>query len=419
MNYRIKSNLYLPHEGQKEFHKATRDPKIKELFVLSPVQCGKTYGILFDSLLFTNNTSPKNPVVLVCPTYPLARDTLQTPLITLAADLGILANANRAEHTINLKNGSYLVVKSAENPDTQLRGVVASRVYVDECCFMTEYAIQLLRARLLATNGDLILATTPKGKTNWVYKTYFKKPKPHTTYLYYKLFMNPNHTEEGVENMYASYSKELAKQELEAMWIDNDVGVLYNAITEHNYKHTPDEPLEPKLIVGVDFNLDKNAWIICQRGMNTGRVWCVKEGYGTTTTNDMAKELYKALNTPLPYEIVIDGSGWNRLQGVGTTHEQIMRETGLKNVRRQLNPPRERRYALTNACLENGLGENILMFTQPTHNTFEELQTLTDGDKENHRSDAIGYVLWWLFQNKPPRLNIPQNTQHPLLAKYI
>ena len=96
-----------------------------------------------------------------------------------------------------------------------------------------------------------------------------------------------------------------------------------------------------------------------------------------------------------------------------------MRETGLKNVRRQLNPPRERRYALTNACLENGLGENILMFTQPTHNTFEELQTLTDGDKENHRSDAIGYVLWWLFQNKPPRLNIPQNTQHPLLAKYI
>ncbi|BDQ01937.1 MAG: hypothetical protein KatS3mg036_0491 [Ignavibacterium sp.] len=402
---------YIPHKGQIEFHRA----KEKEVVVISAIRSGKSYAVIYDSIVNSWNDNSGFGTLITAPTYRLVDTVLERQIVNRLEYFGLLHSHSFSRHETTLKNGNLIYYRSLEDPDLALRGLNISRAYIDEAAYCSKYAVDVVKGRLLTTNGQLKIISTPAGLNNWLYQDYFSKGQlSGVRYIRFSIYDNPIITAEAVKRLEQSYDPLLFKQEVLGEWVNLFNNQVYYSFSEDNITYYEYDQTQP-VYIGLDFNIDKNAWCAIQK-LPDNRFVVFYEGYGAKTTADVGRQIIEKFGyQPI---IVPDATGNNRIQGVAQTNIQLLRQTGLNRiVENNRNPDRLKRYAIVNATLQNALGQRRLLIDSRCTETIRELRELsfkpgTDrpDDKNNevgHRTDALGYALTYLTGNKIGQINSP------------
>jgi len=406
---------YVSGPDALRMHRLRHKRKAKEILVLAPIRSGKTLSIVFEAATVAWNNELDGGTFIGAPTYGMLRPLLMRPILSILERAGLIAEKNLSNGEARLKSRAgfsdesrWIFFRSLEVPD-HYRGLTVGPAFVDEAAYCQRYSIDILRERQLTTDGPLYMATTPKGRQNWVYNDYFApgaehRDDPYFKYVRYSIYNNPRITKKAVERLRMKFDKRLAAQEIDAEFIDLFEDLVYYAFHEVNvgrYKFNPNIPV----YVGLDYNVGINAWCAVQRiGPATWAV--VDEGEGLLSTKEVGRDLLDRFGPEV--NVIDDASSGNaRQQGDGRTNRQILAQVGIKHIASNTrNPLVQRRVTVVNACFEDGLGNNHLFIDENCVGTINELSTITYKEgtvkvddqqrKRGHRTDALGYAVMWV-----------------------
>jgi phage terminase large subunit len=419
---------YQPHANQIKLHNS----KKKEILIISAIRAGKTTSLVYDALEKGWNNPSEHPILMAAPVAKAVENLLYYPMVTLASELGILLSSRgHPNFSITLKNKKRIIFVSLHDEttvDAQVRGLNVSDIYLDEAALVSEYAIEVLRGRLLTTNGRLVLATTPKGMNNWIYTHYFKdngefnsEDLPYVDYIKYSLRDNPGISVEAVDRFEATHKDPLLyRQEILGEFVNIFGDRVYYSFDR---KLNVDDSLEavPTGVwyVGVDFNINKNAHIFIQK-QEGGSLWVLDEGYGAFNTADLAHQIMAKVSMPV---VIPDATGGAKTQGTGYTNFQLLRQAGIQHIaERASNPERVKRYSVLNAALCNARGQRLLKIHPRCKRLIHELEILTyrkirgvntdrpesQADRFGHITDALGYAIDYLHSSDVRSIIDPQ-----------
>lgn len=172
--------------------------------MLGGVGSGKTLAGSVKSLKYA---VPKTLGLVTAPTYRMMQDATIRTFRQVNDEL--IANYNKSDSEIRLKNGAEILFRSADDPD-RLRGPNIHWAWIDEAglCRSETWDIVIGRLRADGKAGSCWITTTPKGK-NWLYEkhnqmTVFKAATTENPYL----------AKEFVDSLINSYSGEFLRQEV-------------------------------------------------------------------------------------------------------------------------------------------------------------------------------------------------------------
>jgi len=126
------------------------------------IGAGKTYAGAIEIL----RMPPESRGMVIAPTYPMMRDASQRTFFDIARDA--VKQHNKAEQYTILKNGTTILWRSADKPDS-LRGPNLGWIWGDEWAYGTDDAHRVALGRLRLAPGRLWATTTPAGM-NWFHK---------------------------------------------------------------------------------------------------------------------------------------------------------------------------------------------------------------------------------------------------------
>jgi len=357
--------------------------------------------------------------LMAAPTYRMLEEIIERPMVSKFIEMGLMVehNSNSWEDGHNrtakrsiLKNGNIIYYRSMDDPDLALSGLDIAGIHADEGCLISEYGWDMLKGRLLLSNGPLTVGLTPKGMGNHVYRNYFgpdRKDHPHLEVFRYKQLDNPEITADAVARARADYDPLLAAQELDGEWVNLTQNAVYYSFTEANNVLPVDAKINPALPVYVliDYNIGINAYLVVQRNPRTREIIVIDEGYGARTTRDLGNRIKQLYGTRV--FIIDDATGKNRQQSDGQTNRQTLQQCGLWNITsNESNPHRLDRYANVNAHCENGIGDHHLKISPRCKKLIEEMKALafkpgtdrveTHDGTAGHITDALGYGTYYL-----------------------
>jgi predicted phage terminase large subunit-like protein len=197
----------------------------------------------------------KSRGMIIAPTYKVLMDaTLATFWSVIDHSFGdredFVAEFNKSEMRMVLKNGTEILLRSAENPDN-LRGPSLDWIYLDEAAYISEDVWDVAIGRLRGPVGphQAWITTTPNGRrTSWIWRTFADDPDPDL----YEMVHAPTSSNKFVPESYLQstakkYSSRQAAQELEGQFLDVE-GSRVPAEWVRRTHHAPDG----RVVVGVD-----------------------------------------------------------------------------------------------------------------------------------------------------------------------
>lgn len=302
------------------------------------------------SIIMAAASAPKQLVWYVAPTYQMARDILWDELKDSIPKEWI-ANINETRMSIRLINGSRIVLKGADKPDT-LRGVGLNFVVIDEAQDIKEETWEMvLQPTLATTHGRALFIGTPKSY-NWLYDRYMlgqrarvvRDERGREVPNEWKSWQFPTITSpfiprREIEARRHDMDPKSFRQEFEASFESMSGRVYYQF---DRTVHVGDYSFDPKLpiYIGMDFNIDPMSAIICQEKPN-GEIWVVDECvlYGSNaqeTADELARRYYKYMDQ---IHIYPDPAGNNRNHDRGETSLDILREAGFDSLHYKAKHP--------------------------------------------------------------------------------
>ena len=151
---------------------------------------------------------------VVAPTYPMLRDSTQFTFFELFRDA--IESHNVQENITQLKNGSIILWRSADRPDS-LRGANLDWWYGDEAEYFSEQTWDVMLGRIRKKGARSWITSSPNGDQSWVVKRIEQKAaeKPDVYKVVHATTMDNIHLpKEYVEDLIESYTTEHARQEL-------------------------------------------------------------------------------------------------------------------------------------------------------------------------------------------------------------
>jgi phage terminase large subunit len=107
----------------------------------------------------------------VAPTYRQAKQVIWDELKNRLYAVKWIKKVNESDLNIQLKNGSVIYLRSADNREA-LRGAKYNFIVMDECADIHEETWhQILRPTLSDTQGHALFIGSPKGR-NWFFDLY-------------------------------------------------------------------------------------------------------------------------------------------------------------------------------------------------------------------------------------------------------
>lgn len=409
MKYRIQG--YKPGPDSLRFHKLIEnDPRAKEILVLAPIRSGKSYSIKQQIIrdAWLNPHGVDAPLLVTAPTYGMVRPIHERPLKAFFHRAGLLKSHNFQTHEMELVNGNWLHFRSMEDPDN-IRGSGYYRAYCDEAAYCKEYAIDVVRGRLLTTDGNLVMITTPKGTANWIYQKYFtdegiEERGTDFRLIKYKLSNNPLITPAAEQRLRQKYDTKLAAQELDAEFIDLFQDLVYYSFSEANIKAGLFEDWRQNkspIYIGLDYNVGIMAYVAVTK-LDSNVFAVIDEGSGFLSVEDVGKNILMKYGSDVT--IIDDASGRNRNQTDGRTNRDLLYQLGFRKIMsNKKNPLVMRRVSNLNAHFRDSLG-NLRVYIDPRCRklisetrtiTYKEGKAIIDdmGNKRGHHTDALGYCI--------------------------
>lgn len=178
------------------------------------VNCGRRAGKTF--LVATRLTQfaaehPKSTSWYIAPTYRQAKQIMWQMLREVVPEHGI-AKKNETDLTLRLKNGSTIMLKGADNPDS-LRGVRIDFAVFDECAFIEKWedVWTVIRPTLVDSKASVWFISTPNGFNH--FKDLAETTEPGWSYHHYTSYDNPFLDKDELDAAKASMDEDSFEQE--------------------------------------------------------------------------------------------------------------------------------------------------------------------------------------------------------------
>lgn len=249
---------YHPHYWQFLFHTNT-NPETSRLcrfrHLVAGRRGGKTLSAAWETIFYAlhpevfhqdlHGTSSSRPLVIwvVTQDYPMglwAKLAIREVLAAAGMVEGVDYKENRGHQWIEFNNGSFLLFKTADQPN-KLRGAGVDIMWFDESAIIVNEEAWLVSSPSLAnTLGMFISTTTPDGK-NWFFNEFWSekaKASPAHGRVEYWSIDSPYFTTEEWERLAEEYHPFKFKQEFQASF-DAMAGKELSGEWLHYY--TPEE----------------------------------------------------------------------------------------------------------------------------------------------------------------------------------
>lgn len=177
---------------------------------------------MIDTLIKTpvNGTS-----LVVAPTIQMLNDAPLKTFLQITKASNILQYFNKVEKLAILNGNRTILFRSADDPE-RLRGGNISHVWLDEMALMHEQTWEIVLPTLREFPGTALGTTTPRGKSNWVYKLWNQSNNDDYAMITSKSSDNPYLPDHFIDTLKRTLTTAMYKQEIEGLFIDN-IGSLF------------------------------------------------------------------------------------------------------------------------------------------------------------------------------------------------
>jgi hypothetical protein len=361
---------------------------------------------------------PDQTIWAVYPTYRQAKMVAWKQLRNRLSDLRWVKKINETELTVELKNGSIIALKGADNYDS-LRGVGLDYLILDEFADIDAEAwFETLRPTLADREGGALFIGTPKG-LNWAHELYSMAeefPEEWASFSYTTIEGGNVKTEE-VEAARRSLDERTFRQEFEASFETFSGRVFYAFDRKHNVRlYSGDIPHE--LHIGIDFNLDPISAVIAVKQGNNLHVIDEIRMFGSNTD-----ELCAEIKARYPNKSIVcypDPAGKaGKTSAGGRTDHSILRSAGFRVLAPNGHNPVRDGINAVNAKLLSSTGITTLFIDPQCKYLIEclEKHVFKEGTSQpdknsgfDHQTDALRYCVDWLYPIRGPVAPMPIKT---------
>jgi len=367
------------------------------------VAAGRRFGKSFLSIneLAKYARYPNSKCLYVAPTYRQAKQVIWDELKNRLYAVKWIKRVNESDLHIQLKNGSVIFIRSADNREA-LRGAKYNFIVMDECADIHEETWhQILRPTLSDTQGHALFIGSPKGR-NWFYDLYNQSGETGWQSWQFTTLDGGNVEPAEIEAAKADLDERTFEQEYEAKFVSYS-GVIYYSFTEDNIQPQPSHiNVNTPLHIGMDFNIDPMSAVVCVTDRDD-ITWVIDEiTIYSSNTNEMADEIKRRYGNR-PVFVYPDATGLRRTtNSTGMSDHLILQHHGFKLITGKSNPPVAERISSVNARLCNNTGERKLFVTPKCKQLREGLIKMVykEGTRQpdkssghDHITDALGYYI--------------------------
>ena len=371
---------------------------------------------------------PNARVWYVAPTYRMARDIAWTMLKEKLESARWVRKFNESRLTAELRNGSIISLKGADNPDS-LRGVGLDFVILDEYADIKSDAWhKVLRPTLSDSQGHALFIGTPRGR-NWAYDLWQQGRQGVEDWASWQFttLQGGQVSPEEVESARRDLDELTFAQEYEASFVNFEGRAYYPFMEADHCASLPYDPAQP-LILCFDFNVAPGVAAIAQEmklpngfeGTGViGEGWIPRNSNTPAVCRKLAQDwsshsgpvhIYGDATGGARGTAKVQGSDWDLVR----TELRSAFAGGLNYQIASSNPPERGRINAVNSRLKNKDGMVRLQVdpAKAPHivRDLEGVQLLSGGageiDKKadpdlTHISDALGYYIERAFPVKP------------------
>lgn len=174
--------------------------------------------------------------LVIAPTFRMLRDATWRTALEVWRAAGLAEQVLRGDELrVGFANGAEALFRSAEDPE-RLRGPNAAWCWIDEgaLCHPDTWTVSIGRLRQHGTAGPCWVTTTPKPRNpsgpgeNWTRRVFVTDRTDETALYRVGTAENPFLPEAYVRSLRSQYSARLARQELDADWVLEVEGALWN-----------------------------------------------------------------------------------------------------------------------------------------------------------------------------------------------
>lgn len=382
------------------------------------VVAGRRFGKTHLSIreLCYNARLPERTVWYVAPTYRQAKMITWKKLKNKLIDLRWAKKVNETELAIDLKNGSTIALKGADNYDS-LRGIGLDYLVIDEFADIDPDAwYETLRPTLSDRMGSALFIGTPKG-LNWAHDLYTLQeeyPEEWKSFQFTTLD-GGNVKSEEVEAARRTLDERTFRQEYEATF-ENFSGRVYYAFERaHNVKAYTDK-IPQELHIGCDFNIDPITAVVFVKKNEMLHAIDEIRIFGSNT-DELVQEIRNRFSTQTIMAYPDPAGSARKTAAAGRTDHTILRTAGFTvKAPHSHNPVRDGINAV-NAKLRSSTGITTLFIDPKCKYTIEMFEkfcykegtSIPDKDSGfDHLADAARYCVDYLFPIRMPMSKPPQ-----------
>jgi len=367
--------------------------------------CGRRFGKSFLAIneLAKFARHPNRKCLYVAPTYRMAKQIIWEDAKALLREKRWVKKINESELIITLVNGSQIMLRSADNPDS-IRGIGVDFCVVDEAADIPDLENTwraVIRPTLSDRNGHALIIGSPKGR-NYFYDLYNTTGAEWRSWSFTTIDGGRVSAAE-IESAKRDLDERTFAQEYLAQWV-NYSGLIYYNLHDANLKTMPVPP-GVILQIGMDFNVSPIVATLGFQHQHGIHIFDEIQIYGSDTY-----ELVSEINRRYPHNRKIvypDASGAQRRTSAGgVTDHIILKNAGYELKVGSINPSVKDRIAAVNSALKSSTGEIRLTIDPGCKKLLECLrkQTYKEStqvpDKEggyDHMNDALGYLINSLY----------------------
>lgn len=367
---------------------------------------------------------PDSTVWYVAPTYRQAKQIVWRKLKNKLTDLRWTKRVNESELSIELKNGSIISLKGADNADS-LRGVGLDYLVMDEFADIDPEAwYEVLRPTLADKEGGALFIGTPKGLGNWAHDLFnmpTEQPDQWASYQFTTI-QGGNVKPEEIEAARKDLDERTFRQEFMATF-ETYAGRIYYAFERtHNVVEVTELDLGV-IYIGIDFNIDPMSAVIATRKGDTLYVFDEIRMF-SSNTQELVAEISARYPKSRVWAYPDPASRQRKTSAGGTTDLTILQNANFVVKCPTSHTPVRDRINAVNSRLKDSTGVRHLYISPKCKYTIEglERQTYKEGtvqpDKDSgydHQMDALGYMVDYMFPiRKDTPAYVPQRWGHRL-----
>lgn len=343
--------------------------------------------------------TPNSVGLITANTYgQLQKATLST-IFRILGELEIPFDYNQGKAILTINGKKKFFCLSLDNYDVH-RGIEIGEWFGDEVAYNDVEAFNVMSGRLRDKRGklDVLFASTPKG-LNWLYDYFAPTGSKYNPDLFRTIHAKTTDNiylpKEYIETLRKQYDSKLAKQELDAEWINIAQGQAYYQFNRDVIGTTIRNSSFP-VFAFTDFNVNPLCSVIAQYYQD--HFYVLDEIY---LTNSNTQELARAIKAKGASFVIPDSTGKNR-KTTGPSDFIILENEGLQIIDTH-NPRVIDRVNNVNRILE----QQGVTIDKRCVKLIADLEQVTWRDNKfeldqttnkmlTHISDALGYGMYKL-----------------------